>query len=536
MKKNPILLLIVATSFGEVDWILPVLSAFHEQNPDWRIITLFGHQIVYQGLQENKELHEEFAKISSLNIVPQEIDLLLENDISSDQVKIILKDFNQDEFAPYKSYIAEKCPNALLVSYPHSNYIYSNCTSEPVRVVADPDAYSKHDLFLLSSPHDIPYWSSFVDVGKIRTFGYPIFDKRWQEKLAQSPLFLQSEEMARAQKADKVFFHISRHPHPIYLADTDYQYLLKTMLETVFSYNDSLLIIKRHPRQDLESFLELLKPYDPSRWIFSGFHLTQLCRLADVAISFWASGILNALSVNTPVIEFYRFGKHNPDWRKLPDGSNTSIYRELCLAAPANTGEELRNQIDLALAQNDPVWELQQKAFQTHCLINENTSSAIVQCLLDEQVKKRTIQGLTHKSRRDPLEEQIDRAVALVDKGEMEKAHDYLKGLAGKYPSDHRVFNTLGVFLYNQGDFVAGADNLVKSLNLMPSYIDAAANLVQVLVELDRLDDAVEIVISFHANSPNSEIQNSFLWILKNQLSEKQFDIIHQEVGKIRDG
>lgn len=192
MNKPPVIIWVVATSFGEVDWLLPVMYLFKKRFPEWQIITLFGHQLVYQGLVSNKPLFEEFYKISSLNIVPQEIDTLFSQNISAEQVKIIFKDFNKDEFAPFKSSLAEKCPEALVVSYPHSNYIYANCTSEAVVDVDNPDAYSKHDIFLLSSEHDIPFWSHRVAVEKIRTFGYPVFDRWWSKKLLQSTYFLES--------------------------------------------------------------------------------------------------------------------------------------------------------------------------------------------------------------------------------------------------------------------------------------------------------------------------------------------------------
>ncbi|MBU0908619.1 MAG: hypothetical protein KJ717_03560, partial [Proteobacteria bacterium] len=108
MQSAPVLMLIVATSFGEVDWILPVLSAFKKKNPQWQIMTLFGHKEIFESLVHNRAIYKEFAAISSLNIVPREIDLFLSRNISPDQVKIILKDFNEDEYAPYKIYLESR--------------------------------------------------------------------------------------------------------------------------------------------------------------------------------------------------------------------------------------------------------------------------------------------------------------------------------------------------------------------------------------------------------------------------------------------
>ena len=69
--------------------MLPVLVAFKERYPDWQIISLFGHKLVYQKLQQNEALFAEFEKISDLNVVPQELEALFTQNITPDQVKII---------------------------------------------------------------------------------------------------------------------------------------------------------------------------------------------------------------------------------------------------------------------------------------------------------------------------------------------------------------------------------------------------------------------------------------------------------------
>ncbi len=529
MKKSPILLLIVATSFGEVDWILPVLSCFKKKYPEFKIITLFGHELVHQGVVQNKALDDEFSRISSFNIVPREIDALFEQIISPDQVKFILKDFNKDEYAPYKSYVTEKCPDALVVSYPHSNYIYSNRTSEPLKTVSDPDEYSKHDIFLLSSIHDIPFWSGRVAVDKIRAFGFPVLDRWWTEKLFNSTIFLESREKDLAGKAGKVFFHISRHPHNLYLSDDDYNYLIKSVVEEVFSYDDSLLLIKRHPRQHIESFEKLLESYDPARWMFSGLHLSQLSLIADLSISFWSSGILNSLSVNTPVIEFYRFGDANPDWRKLPDGTSTSIYREMGLAVPADSAQELHDMVESAFKGDDDIWELQKRAFLAHCQVQENASMAIVECLMAELENLRRKQDHA-SSDYSSFEQQIKLVEDFVAAGEIDKASRSLDDLVEKYPQDPRTYNNLGAFCFNQGEPVRAIENFLKALSYDPLHVESAVNLIQVMLELDRPTDAVNVVLSFYANGQQDNtmelLQNSLL----EQLPAEQFDYLRQLV------
>lgn len=498
MQSAPVLMLIVATSFGEVDWILPVLSAFKKKNPQWQIMTLFGHETIFQGLVINRAIYEEFAAISSVNIVPREIDLFLSSNISPDQVKIILKDFNKDEFAPYKIYLEARCPDALVVSYPHSNYMYSNRTTESLQIAVSPDAYSRHDIFLLGSEHDIPYWSRYVDVARIRTFGYPVFDSWWMEKMLHAASFTGSPEVELARNAaGKVFFHISRHTHPLYLDEEDYYYLVKSLVEEVFSHENSVLLIKPHPRQKIESFVDILAPYDSARWMFSGLQLTQLCSLADVVVSFFSSGIVNALAAGKPVIEFYRFNDKNPDWRRLPNGGATSIYRELGLAVPADTRQELAMQIKSALDGTDSVWAYQQKAYNLHCRGRENVAEAICDCLLREWVakKERIAQGEVRDENQSAR--QLAHMRNFAEKGDYQAAEELVGSLVGRFPDAALFYNELAVYLYQRGEIERAMRNFANCLHVDPEFGVAAVNLCHALLEKERDAEALEVILSF---------------------------------------
>lgn len=524
MPGPPVLMLIVATSFGEVDWILPVLAAFKKRNPDWQIMTLFGHEKIFQGLVLNRAIFEEFSAISTLNIVPREIDLFLSSNISPDQVKIILKDFNKDEFAPYKVYLESRCPEALVVSYPHSNYIYSNRTTEFLQMAAAPDAYSRHDIFLLGSEHDIPYWSGFVAADKVRTFGHPVFDPWWAERMLTAKSFVESPERELARRAGKVFFHISRHPHPIYLNEDDYLYLVKTMVEEVFSHEDAVLLIKPHPRQNIAAFAEILAPYDSSRWMFSGLQLSQLCSLADVVISFFSSGILNSLAVGKPVIEYYRFNDKNPDWRRLPNGTTTSIYRELGLAVPADTREELAMQIDSALAGTDSVWAYQQQAFQLHVRGHDNASGAICDCLLEEwRAKKERVARGEVAEDNNPA-----RYLAFmrnhVEKGEYDEAEALVDSLVGRHEEVGLFYNELAVYLYQKGEGERAIRNFAKCLKNDPEFGVAAINLCQALMERGRDGEGVKVILAFEAAvEGKEEVLRDLQQALQGQLPAEMF-------------
>lgn len=528
IKKNPVLLLNVATSFGEVDWILPVLIAFKKMKPEWQIITIFGHQVIYQTLKNNAFLFEEFSKVCKISTVHTDFEQLFHNVINPEQVKIILKDFNPDAGSPFKTIITDRCPNALIVSFPHSNYIYSRCDTDPLKETTNPNDYSLHDIFLLSSKNDIPSWSNRVDREKIRTFGYPAYDPWWIDTLLKSNQFLQSKEIELSNHAKKVFFYISRGPHPHYLSQHDYEYIVRSVAEATLQVDDSFLLIKTHPRENIEFLHELLKPFDTNRWMLSGLHLTQLSYLSNMVISSWSSGILNALSVNKAVIEFFKFGNNNPDWRIAPDGSKTSIYRELGLAIPANTAEELDHLIHDFYNGKTNHLEYQQKAFSKHCGFNSNASQDIVECLLAEaQKKEKKEQEIKNCSEfQSLLHHQIEQGEQLAENQPLEKTLEYYEILDCLNPCNPRILNNLGVLKHASGDINAAVEYFSRSLRYNPYSMDTAIDLIDLLLVDNKTEKAMEVAIDFV-----SDQSNPYKHQMMEQLRLKTFD--QEQISKI---
>jgi tetratricopeptide (TPR) repeat protein len=502
-KEKPILILIIATSFGEADWILPVLSFLKKQHTEWEIVTVFGSSEVYQSVTEQSALAHLFHEISSINIAQNQINQLFTENIDANQVKIILKDYNKDEWAPFKWQIASQCPGALLVNFPHSTYFYSNKETDKVQAAADPDGWSLHDIFLLSSENDIPHWSQHVATNKIKVCGHPRYDVWWRDNLLTSKLFIDSKEAEAAKTAERVFFHISRGDHPHYLDRSDYEYLIKSICEQVFSIPGSLLLIKPHPRQDIIDLHNLLKAYDPDRYIISHLHLMQLASLAQVIISFWSSGILDTLAVNKPVIEFWRFNdKHN--WRKKTGGEKTSIYRELGLACPANTERELKEALLSMLSNPEPFVQKQGDAFKIHCKVTDNASRTTVNCLLSELEKKEMEyeKKINTPAFKTIIDQQIISGERLIEQNALEKAAQYFEVLNAWYPDNARIVNNYGVATYLLGNIQEAENIFLENLASHPENIDTAVNLVDLFLSRGLDDKALQIVMDYLSSAP----------------------------------
>ncbi len=537
MKGQPVIILIVATSFGEIDWILPALARFKESNPGWRLVTLFGHKQIFDILRTNAALYQQFAAVSDLNIVPQEIDSLLLDEANPEDIRLILKDFNRDEFAPYKVELANRCPAAVVISYPHSNHIYSS-RDEPVTDCNHPDAHSRHDFLVLSSPNDIPHWSRLADRKKIKTFGYPRYDSWWVNHLIETDEFQQSQEYQMAQGHKPVFFYISRGPHPHYLSIDDYQYLLSSFMEQAMACSNSLILIKPHPRQDMEELNRLLAPYDRDRWIISGLHLMQLATLANVVISGWSSGILDALAVDKPVIEFWRFGGRDPNCRRDKNGAYTSIYRELGLAAPADTAAELASLMREALSDpNSQRWQAQRLSFAKHCRQTADASGALAEFFLRETENRRQAGKVKNTAATEGgiVRTMLNHVEKMAANEDITGSKHWLEFMLKEFPSDSRIHNSLGVILFNSGDFVPAVDRLVESLNIDEDYLEAAVNLTQILISMERDNDADELAITFFRRQ-DEENRRKFLRELEDCLTNEQFNRIKQKISSLAGG
>ncbi len=542
-KDNPIIILVVATSFGEIDWILPVLKVLMKKNNDWRLVTVFGHKLVHDRFKKtNPILFNEFIKISSLNIVPQELDLLFSKQIEPQKVKIILKDYNNDEYASYKTDIADQCPEALVVSFPHSCHIYSRMGKDPMSVCDNPEAYSKHDIFLLGSENDIPHWSKYVDVQKIRALGTPRYDSWWLNTFLNDPKLESTQEFKCSQKADKVFFYISRGVHPHYLSQPDYDYIVKSIADTVFSQENSLLLIKPHPRQDINELFKLLAPYDKQRCIVSGLHLFQLINMSDVVISGWSSGILDTLAIEKPVIEFWRFGGQDPICRKTEDGDYTTIYRELGLAAAADTKEELEVLLENALESPEtPIWKSQIAAFKKYCKFTDEAANDIAKLFETEIEQRANPNGAVDIENRETIQSDVDDVInkmieyieSILENGEVEKARHWFEFMNEQFSEDVRVLNNFGIFLFNQGDVSSAVDRMTECLTLHPSYNEAAVNLIQILLIVKRTEDALNIVVSHYSQAVDEGMKRRFLQSLAEQLSPEQFIVVQQKVEQM---
>ena len=138
---------------------------------------------------------------------------------------------------------------------------------------------------------------------------------------------------------------------------------MKTVLEELFKLPDCLLIIKPHPRQDVELVKSYLNDFPKDRWVISNMNTFTLATLSDFTVSFWSSAITDSLAMGIPAIEYYKYDTNF--YQTLVDEDNriVSFYTKLNFALRANTEEELSSAIKLVVSEYDFVKSKQLKAF-----------------------------------------------------------------------------------------------------------------------------------------------------------------------------
>jgi hypothetical protein len=524
--RNPVALLLVRSSRGEVDWILPVLHRLRARG--WRAVAVFESQHAYDALRADRFLFESLTSVALVGVYPEDVQPIFAELIAPERVRLILKDFSAD--SDVRTELARNFPGALVASFPNTTHLFGNASTDPIHYGPRDGVRSLQDVLLLGSDHDWPFWSRRADPEQMRTVGIPRYDRAWSESLAAAERLAGTPEHALASAARRVFVFAMRAPDADtirpddneFLRAGDYQALVEMVLEETLGRLGGALLIKTQPGQDT-SFLERALARRPdARWLISDLHLMQACSLADAAISMCAPEALDALAVGTPLVECFRFSADYPYWRRNYLGQPTSIYRELGLAAGAETREQLAARLDSARDRSARCWTSQRQAFELHCRRDPEAAEHTVDLLLDELA--RTGIALPDPSgdlSGEAVQLRMAAAEALAEHGASLHARVELADLAGAGGTSARALNNLGVLAWRDGRADAATALLRMSVRNDPRPLDAALNLLAVYLET-RQDAPAAALLRERARTPDAPARGAFEEALRQQLSPQQ--------------
>jgi len=392
--QTNVILILFERSWGEVDWILPVLFELKKIKPDWKIIIIFSDLWKkYNPDQMNRTLDLELKKIAD-NIVYFDKKIVIPGINSPDQVKIIIKDNGSD--SPFKLSIQNAFPSAKIIAHPHhTTQLLAQRYNHPRSFNEWEKSFFKHDALLISKRLEATYFYNVLSNPKIGIVGFPRYDKWWIDVLLNSQEFKKSEEYAICSKKKRVFLFASRWVTREAPADV-IDYVKRSVAEVILKDKENFLLIKPHPREKIETFHSYLSKYNPNQWMVSNLHSIQLASISDLAISVWSSVVHDILRLGKPVIEFFRFVTPNSTYEVDQEGRLTSISNLLGFSVLAETKEQLISYVNNFFDKNadHSIWHGQKEAFRKFCPPDNNASNKtarLIYNLFDEKDSKDNI-------------------------------------------------------------------------------------------------------------------------------------------------
>jgi len=319
-----------SSSWGEVDWILPVLYKIKEKDPTIKLAAFFREG----GFVTHKARNIGVAR--PLEAVVDTFVKELSEDFDPSLVRFVLKDYSED--SQFKNNICSRCKDAKIVVYPHGTAIGVDQEINSPNMEVWRTHFPSHDLMLLGTEHDVRWWSRRTANHNLKAVGFPRYDDWWVKKLTTDSELLHSTEYEVAQRYNTVMY-VTRAPHKEYLPGDVHDYLIRSTAEAVLADRKNFLIVKPHPRQDLSRIKRLLSGH--TRWMFSNFQALQVASLCSLTVSMFSSCILDSLATGTPVIEFFQYPHTNEEFVILKDGTLGSTYTYLGLTTPVSSKESL---------------------------------------------------------------------------------------------------------------------------------------------------------------------------------------------------
>ncbi len=366
-------------SWGEVDWILPVLFKLKELKPEWCIIAIFSaswnyvNQKIYGSLT-NYALESELNKIADDIVYLDQTKNSIPG-IKPEQVRIILRDYNLD--TPFKLSIQKFFPFAKVVMYPTSTTLlipqrHNNSRNYNIWE----KAYLRHDLALCHTHSTMAFYFDSISNLRYSVVGFPRYDQWWIERLLNQDL-MDSAEAKSAVSASRVFVFFSLHIAP--------DYVVRSIAEVVLNDQRNFLFIKPHPRQSASELASFFAGFDSSRWRITSLQAIQLADISDFVITSYSSCAMDALCVGKPVVEFFPFVELFQNFVVNQNGQFRTPFQSLGLTVSIDTKDQLATYIHNFFddAEKDSCWNQQQEEFRKICPSDDHASLRAAEVILN---------------------------------------------------------------------------------------------------------------------------------------------------------
>lgn len=391
VSRRPLALVVIGTSWGAVDWILPVLHGMHERGigigvyfkstqplaDAHRFSDIYQHlDGIAQFVFDPRRLVKDSGRLARLEAVAQDATQelgagkrlkalaqaairlglmpvcfyrsdrikqraagsLLRRYLKEQPVDWLLHDFSQtgdEEFA-------ETFPNAKRFLFPHGSNWWdpsSHLPSDRHRAMA---AIDPRSVWLTGFQSDTEFYRSHGYRGQIRAVGQPKYDAAWISRATE-----------RGNRSHP--FPVDRHNRPTVLVVT--RPLRKTnepdgvaaQTEQIMrsaAKRDMNVWIKLHPHQRPEELNPILSRVDNLQMSWCDESVLSAAAQADLVIAQPSSAVLDTVAAGTPTIEYFDYAGQSYITFVKQDGKSTSPYRQAGIVEAANDPAELDRLLD----------------------------------------------------------------------------------------------------------------------------------------------------------------------------------------------
>jgi len=368
--KNMNILIFINSSWGEIEWILPVCRYIKSYYPKNKINILFNsidyndiikdNHLIYKLLSENVDkcydfkdflpsflrfiyrfVNEKIYKKKVLNKLNPYIKyyifgalkkLVSNSIIEKIEPDVFLKDTSRDILIRKYLLNLARRKGCREVMYPHSSLlnIYTLNPKVKVSTVFNADDILCNTEYMTKRFPD----SNNTYRNKTHVVGIPKYDKWWIEY--QQDFYKKNNPIKFEKDSNKnTILFLTRNPNPKFLFDKKTaDKIIKEVMDVVISIENSYVIIKPHPRQDLENLKNLLKGYDNNKWVIDQSQAMYLSIFSDVIICMGASSVIvDILATDKFSIEYYKYS----------DIDYINEYEKLGLVAFTTNAKELKD-------------------------------------------------------------------------------------------------------------------------------------------------------------------------------------------------
>lgn len=209
------------------------------------------------------------------------------------------------------------------------------------------------DLNIVDNTWDADYLEA--NNQKSIVVGTPKFDASWIKYLEKRSDLTGIPDV----QADKYILILLKNEKSAVFDHVDFTSLLREIIKTSLMFEGFSIILKPHPRQDIELLQRIVHEYKSTRISVSNQPSFNLINKAHIIVAMPSGVILDALIAGKPVIEYFHFNELEralqSKFKLIPknflggmscldsNGRATSVFRAKGLVAPADDPESLED-------------------------------------------------------------------------------------------------------------------------------------------------------------------------------------------------